>query len=95
MTRYTVVWHHRLERQAVRVWMYGRDHSRDRLDAIATALNFALSNDPDQVGEPLGDVPDIRGWTSSTGSLPFYAEFKLRPPDRQVEVRRITFPPKP
>ena len=93
--RYTVVWHHTLERQAARTWIFGSDDGRDRLNGIATVLNFALSNDPDRVGEPVEGEPDLRGWSTTAGPLPFYVQFAVRPADRIVEVRRISFPPKP
>ena len=93
--RYTVTWHELLERQALGVWMYGTDDGRARLNAVSTVLNFALTNDPDRVGEPVEGELGLRGWTTTAGGLQFYVEFLLRPDDRQVEVRRVTFPPKP
>ena len=93
--RYTVVWHRMLERQALRVWLYGTDDGRERLNAISTVLNFALANDPDRVGEAIPDEPGVRGWSTTVGALPVYTEFLVKPPDRIVEVRRFSFPPKP
>ena len=93
--RFMVVWDRTLERPALETWLHGSDDGRDRLNAIATVLNFALTNDPDRVGDPVEGEPDVRGWSTTAGPLPFYVQFRLKPADRQVEVLRITFPPKP